>query len=461
VFNSNWLLSVGVIAAVWIADLAATPPSRPPAFSAAVADVSVAAKPGSFCHLDPSEIPKGRSNIIIPTDSSGNAHVRVQASSADEKKGITVILVCTDTTSKTTKLTGHVVASDYRMPNASPQAIALAKPTSTIGVLSKERVDVTTASDATLKQFGYPARPDRLEAPSAYAAWLYAATTPGVFVKIPPVRLPTAHNFPKTSTPTRGVLPKGGAAPHVSGTVTATPNWSGFEITSLPVTVSIVYAYWVMPTVILPWPPMDTASSQWVGIDGDARTDLIQDGTVNESVVSLCGGNGPFDPPIICTVSSYFGFYEYFPDQQYAINGFYVAPGDTIESAAWVTGPPTKVVGHFLVYNVTRKEVTENSEAAPAGLPPALLNQVEWIVERPIEFVNNEYAPLAQYTSTALFDATFTLAGGQPLFYNSPNQNTPILDYIMTRNGGLGETLLSECGPTTLGRLTCFWHNYQ
>jgi hypothetical protein len=281
---------------------------------------------------------------------------------------------------------------------------------SKIGVLSSERLDVTTASEERLQQLGYPKRPDPRRFPQAYKLWLYAVTTPGAYVPARPVTMVGERHGPTRVQ----VIPKGTpadvlhlrdlyslrAAPQPrqeanlpTRAFALSPNWSGFVLTNAGDPFLDVHGTWNVPAVTIPdltpspLPTSDeflanyTSSSEWVGIDGYGTNDVIQDGT-RQDAWSFFMNISNFDN--LYNFDSwqfgfYYAWYEYFPQPEQAITGMDVVPGDQITSMAYVdtdsNGTPQ---GNFIVANNSNGQATVQSLSAPnySG------TTVEWVIRR-------------------------------------------------------------------------------
>jgi hypothetical protein len=119
----------------------------------------------------------------------------------------------------------------------------------------------------------------------------------------------------------------------------------------------------------------------WVGIDGaTGSTDVLQAGT--EADVSC--SNGYYQP-------SYYAWFEWYPDYEYEITNFPVAPGESLLVVVQATSPTT---ANVTFVDVQSNQYTVVGFSAPAGTR-LTGNSAEWIVERPS--INNTIGNLANY----------------------------------------------------------------
>jgi hypothetical protein len=155
-----------------------------PASARAVASFRV--EPGSVCQIYPS-IPRpnapGRP-LTVFADANGVARFYVTTEASAEWRDLSATAVCVTPSGRTLNIpiTSQSFVTQPSLSSVSPRSPRRIETSSSIGVLSYERVDVRTASDERLRQLGYPRRPDPEHFPQAYKLWLYAVTTPGAYV---------------------------------------------------------------------------------------------------------------------------------------------------------------------------------------------------------------------------------------------------------------------------------------
>jgi len=113
---------------------------------------------------------------------------------------------------------------------------------------------------------------------------------------------------------------------------------------------------------------------------------------------------------------SYYAWYEYFPDQEQAISGLDIAPGDQATVYVYTDRDPSNNIlrGNFIVCNQTSGLCTIESELEPEGQNYSGTS-VEWIIERPT--IDGSYSALADYGQTVLGSAIYRHATGPYLFY--------------------------------------------
>ena len=122
-------------------------------------------------------------------------------------------------------------------------------------------------------------------------------------------------------------------------------------------------------------------SSMWVGIDGaSSSSDVLQAGT--EADVS-CGG-GYYQP-------SYYAWFEWYPNYEYEITNFPVAPGESVFVVVQATSATTP---NAIFVDLQSGQYTAVGFSAPAGTR-LVGDSAEWIVERPS--INNALGRLADY----------------------------------------------------------------
>lgn len=386
---------------------ALTAPS--PLATPARAVISFRAEPGSVCRIYPS-IPGSKvpaRPITAFADATGTARFYVTTKAPVERRELSATAVCLAPSGRKVEVPLRITAGSFLTPDSlglrfprPPRVIAAS---SSIGVLSSERLDVTKASDERLRELGYPNRPDPRRFSQAYKLWLYLVTTPGAYIPAQPVRMLDKRHGPAHApvmlNPSEAPRLR---APNSSGAIdVASLIWSGYAVTSeqaLPFTQ--VYGVWNVPTVTGTASLDYTASSEWVGIDGFGTPDVIQDGTEQDATLFL---NWWFE--------SYYAWYEYFPDTERAISGLEVQPGDQISAIAWTDqaadGTPE---GSYVIINNSTGQGTFESETEPAGAGYPSATTVEWIMERPsYQTAPGTYTPypLADYDAAQMTSAFY------------------------------------------------------
>lgn len=306
------------------------------------------------------------------------------------------------------------------------------------------------ASTEELQQYGFPPKPDKLNAPAAYSAWAKAVSAPQTRLESPRLEPTGIFNGPAQVAP--GSAAKEAASEFKSTTDNTVDinfyNWSGYvdyNNTTKPFAKSFIYAYWVVPVAQHAFGQSTTGpdySSQWVGIDGLGSPDVLQAGTEVDS--------GPGNTP------SYDAWIEWFPFSESKIPNFSVAPGDEMFVEVWNN---SATVGSAYLVNVTRQEAVSLSFDAPSGTE-LVGNSAEWVMERPT--VNGSLANLTNYVACP-FDACYaygSINGGTYnfLYYPGINQaGTTAYDALMIDNSGSLISSGTLVGPAVGTALTDIW----
>jgi hypothetical protein len=248
--------------------------------------------------------------------------------------------------------------------------------------------DPTTLTTAELLARGFPPRPDPVRSADTYARWLRSASQP--MSLIAPRLVPRPGRF---------------HGPATNGNAEAA-NWSGLVLAQPGVAYDAVYGWWDVPRVYAQsdfW--SFHYSSTWVGIDGWASSDVVQDGTEQDSKTIAW-----------VQTSNYSVWIEWFPEPELSVSNLPVNPGDRVEAWAWVgdvSGNPD-VHGGFGWFYLTN-DSTHSGGYANIPIPSGttfVANSAEWIEERPAQ--SGSLSSLANYSSAAIhgiqaYDETWTL----------------------------------------------------
>jgi Peptidase A4 family len=239
--------------------------------------------------------------------------------------------------------------------------------------------DVTTAPQEELDSYGIPHRPDPVTEPDAFARWSRAFQQ-GFQLIQPELRRNPDHRHKPVSL--------------VNEAAGTTSTWSGAVITPpAGKTFASVYAGW---TVVPVW-AYDAGTyhmSSWIGIDGYGGNDVLQAGIEHE--VTEPGGK-----------TTYYLWYEWYPDYEIQITNLNVKPGDEIHCT--ITSKSTTSASVVIGTNKLGVSINFN---APAGTT-LQGNCAEWIVERPD--VNNVPATLPHY-QTVWFGSIDAYDGGGTVY---------------------------------------------
>ncbi len=235
--------------------------------------------------------------------------------------------------------------------------------------------DPETLTDQEIMLAGYPVRPDPIQSPNEYALWLSAV-----------------------SKPINVVAPETTANDNIYHALMVSNIWTGDY--TLPQTDSYgfaqpyvyVFGHWKTPKTVTGELFRSTATSEWVGLDGESPSPLVQAGTGQQTLPAGLVPVFLHQPP--WTLSSYDAWTEVFPLQvSQELKTFPVHPGDNIECAVWISWDdmiPTQPGGfaYFQLTNLTTNQVVR-TQFEIANLPNFdykfnfLGRDAEWIVERP------------------------------------------------------------------------------
>ena len=331
-------------------------------------------------------------------------------------------------------------AADKRTPKASD----FIRPALTQG-------EVLQLSDEELAKREYPRRPNREQAPAAFATWLKAVTQPA-----------------RRINPRQAAHPELGA----SSNWELLTNWSGFELQAGPCSecgpYDAVVGEWYVPQVRISDNGLHTFSSFWIGLDGDGLSDLWQAGT-EQDIKNYTWSIFSVD------ISTYDAWTELVPVQPTSevLPNFNVSPGDEMFSTVWVGNQdyaPTlsdEVYGIASVEDITQGEYafvpqclgdvvdgvcTINNQTVILG------QEAEWIMERPCTNCENSkraYLDLADYGSTFMYDAYALQTNGSWMNYNgSINQDIWMYNYSTGH-------LLSVPYVWNDSTIQYYWYNWQ
>jgi Peptidase A4 family len=234
--------------------------------------------------------------------------------------------------------------------------------------------DPAAMTDQDIIRAGYPARPDPMLAPAEYARWLNAVSKS--IIVVPGQAVTNANVY--------------------HGLVSNT--WSGDVLEPQQDSYGFAEPYvriagqWRVPTNLTGELLRSSAVAEWVGLDGNSSSPLVQAGTdqnvLPAALVPVILGHGPW------ILSSYNAWTEVFPLQpSQSLPSFPVHPGDTISCGVWISWDnliPTATGGfaYFQLFNFNTNQVIR-SRFEIANLPDFTVkfsflgHDAEWIVERP------------------------------------------------------------------------------
>jgi hypothetical protein len=153
-------------------------------------------------------------------------------------------------------------------------------------------------------------------------------------------------------------------------------NWSGYVDVGTGARFTGITGTWTVPTV---GPSPSSASSTWVGIDGDTNSSLIQAGTEQD-----------WSPQGVV----YYAWYEMLPAVSIELGA--VQPGDRVTVDIVKDGPGT--------WSITVDDSTEGSLWTGSVAYSAPEASAEWIEEAPTDAGTGNVEPLANYGSVQFSD---------------------------------------------------------
>jgi hypothetical protein len=253
--------------------------------------------------------------------------------------------------------------------------------------------DPVHATDAELKAYAMPPRPNPTTHPREYGNWKRAM----LLVKtreIGEVTLTGRYHGPAAITGHHTDASRG-------NTINTSGNWSGFVnlngLTSYNTSssYSFITSDFVIPVVKkIVCNSQWVVSSQWVGIDGYSNADVLQAGTEADA---YC--NPTFGPS-----TSYYAWFEWYPYNEVR-SSVQVSPGDDMYVNVWDTSPTT---GYAYIENQNTGVAQEYYLTAPKGTS-LIGNSAEWILEAPS---NEGSTTLADYNNDWFWGGSaFTFAG--------------------------------------------------
>jgi hypothetical protein len=265
------------------------------------------------------------------------------------------------------------------------------------------------ASPEALQQYGFPPKPDQVQAPAAYSAWAKAVSAPQTRLQTPQLVQTAIQNGPAQIQPTSQLKqPANEFNSNPSNAVLSTSsNWSAYvdyDNNTKPFAKSFIYAYWMVPVAQHAFghglPAGWDYSSQWVGIDGWGSPDVLQAGT--EADAYLSGST---------KATFYAAWIEWYPFNESRISNFSVAPGNEMFVEVWNT---SATVGNAYLVNFTTQQAVSFTFSAPSGTK-LVGNSAEWVVERP--GISGGLAPLTNYVACP-FDACYAFGSVNGGTYN-------------------------------------------
>jgi len=241
------------------------------------------------------------------------------------------------------------------------------------------------ASDEELARYGFPPRPDAQAKPQAYASWQRAMLASKVRL-VPELEMTAMFAGPNRKQPAQNADASTGTSSNWSGSV----DFSGAKSYNSTTSFYYIVGEYVVPVARQAYGACTGAwdySVQWVGIDGDGSSDVLQAGTEADA---YCSGNS--------TSTYYSAWYEWFPNSWTRISNFAVVPGDDLFVEVWHT---SATQGYAYIVNYNTDQAVEIGFTAPSGTR-LIGNSAEWVVERP--GVGGGLATLTNYISDYFSD---------------------------------------------------------
>lgn len=273
-------------------------------------------------------------------------------------------------------------------------------------------LDPLAASDAELKLYGFPPRPDALSAPHAYANWRELVSVPRT--ANPQLTQTSIYSGPARNVSTGRTLSSGIV-------LNTSENWSGYAVVGRDTFASnrsFVFQQWVVPvaqTAFGVCNGIPVYSVQWDGFDGWSTNDVLQAGSLAEA---FCSGSAKS--------SFYSSWIEWYPNPLIMVSAPAAQPGDLMGAVVWYTTASPH--GHACLINYTL-----NQSQTYAFNPPPGTNFVgesaEWIEER-----NGLGAGLADLTNYVAdqFNETYAHNSSTYFYPGSSPADTTVYAVSMT-----------------------------
>ncbi len=436
--------------------------------------------PNAACALYTNGLNDVQHTLQLYADQEGTIHFNAQPPlfEFDSLRGllpdvVDVLLQCKGDSATVTTYPIELRASfsrsiDFPAPSPLPKPEGMIRPALRGAQLS--------LSNQELLEAGYPMRPDPKQAPGAYASWLRAVSEPVTLVSPETVPLPGFIDSPTTQQ--------------------STSNWSGFELDPSNVTTTTasgpqpdpydwVTGTWIVPSVTGE-PIWLTNSVLWIGLDGAGTTDLIQDGTQQNSTA------GGVSMPMPWWFSTYWVWTTILPNPNpnqptEEPTNLVVTAGDMMFSQVWIanpvisgsqthSGPPTPTgnSAFFYVQDLTTRAVfISPPEPLNFSSPVSFTGQTaEWIMERPayVGSPSDIILPdLANYDVAFMYGAEAQTASGIYVDWNSSANTQLTMEGCTTRFAFVNACMLaptdvlSTAAPSVnvSGGIQFNWHNFH
>jgi hypothetical protein len=372
-------------------------------------EIQIKTMADAVCALHPEDPKNGKQMLKLVADDEGM--IRFYVRSASESEQFAGFVAECEAGGKV--MAHHIELRAATAPNLSFPAPATSDPNLARqkGIVQPalEGDDLVLLSERELIRRGYPPRPDPQLAPTAYAAWRRAVSTPSIRV--------TPHTVPGSNAHNPSEIMQ---APNMGIGNTTSSNWCGYANVDGYSPFNWVMGEWQVPPVY-PEPARDffggtqTYSSEWIGLDGYGNNNVLQDGT-RQDVANNWGG--------LWQAYSYSAFTQWFPADQQSLPWFPVHPGDDIFSEVWVGNADglrnsSGDRGWFYLWNLTTGQNTGPMFVLKPLNAVFRGNSAEWIMERPMG--NGVLSDLSQFNPTMMLSAAATRDNGDYLLYSQEN----------------------------------------
>lgn len=363
---------------------------------------------------------------------NGDGYLKIHASAKQESQEARVQLDCTEN--------GKVVRYPLHLRAGSSPTNDMPAPRTVVPTPKGSRVlpavteeEAQQLSDEDLLGRGYLPRPDAVSSPDEYALWLDRVSRP--ITLIPP------HSVSWSDISHSGNVQEGAYT---------SANWSGYEAHGKKRSYDGVQGEWGVPSIALAEPGYTTYSSEWVGLDGDGTSDLVQAGSEQDYVDIW-----PF------SYASYSTWTELLPNQPTSQGtGLGVNNGDDILVSVYIgdsTGHRNQygTYGWFSIWDFTSGQGVLISTA----LSGTYFNGIsaEWIMERPT--VGGVYSELSCYLIAFMHNAGATTTKNKYKTYDQI-QNRQITMYEKHKPQP-DNNLLSGVNPFGTGQMLFNWYNFH
>jgi hypothetical protein len=380
-------------------------------------ELVVATTPEASCTLHGPNGEEG-STLHLFADEAGN--VRFHAKPALGIHGVATTLL--DCATKDGATTSTVLEME-----STPDAVVGDTVTQAVTGAAQVRVlrPALTASDYSLSSKelvarGYPAAPDRVKAPEAFAAWTKLTSQTKSALRVPSTHVLDTGNV---HAPPLGVAKKlapdqtdsfNAAGDYNAASDDSSKIWSGYVLWDWT-TYSYIGANWTVPAVSGAIPAAD--SSTWVGLDGWHMQDVIQSGTAQDTAFEFidCGGycSGGIE------IDTYYAWYEWYPANEHRL--FDVAPGDSISTVVYAGDENGNITafGPYMWFHITDNTTGMTQQQRvdkPSNAPDFTAYSAEFVQERPT-LADKSHAPLANYGSVG-FNTGFAFDVTNSTFHN-------------------------------------------